>query len=49
MKSGRVQAAASYLRIVQHLEGQREARLCALKLLDEVLNIDDLEVTRYFE
>ena len=44
MKSGRVLAAASYLRIVQHLEGQREARFCALKLLDEVLNIDDLEV-----
>lgn len=40
----RVQSAASYLRILQFLEGTRESRACALKLLDETLNSDDMEL-----
>jgi len=40
----KVQTAASYLRILQYIEGKPDARLCALKLLDEALNIDDLEL-----
>jgi hypothetical protein len=44
MQTGRVQTAASYLRILQHIEGQQESRFCALKLLDEALNKEDLEV-----
>jgi hypothetical protein len=47
MQHGRVQTAASYLRILQHIEGQRDARFCALKLLDESLNREDLEVPLY--
>ncbi|PRP78824.1 hypothetical protein PROFUN_00997 [Planoprotostelium fungivorum] len=36
--------AASYLRILQYIEGHRESRLCALKLLEESLSVDDLEL-----
>jgi len=44
LQSKQVQSAASYLRILQFLEGTRESRLCALKLLEETLNTDDLEL-----
>lgn len=40
----RLRTAASFLRILQLLEGTRESRVSALKLLDESLQIDDLEV-----
>ena len=47
MRMGQSQTAASYLRIIQHLDSPREARFSALKLLDDVLNQEDLEVTCY--
>eukprot|EP01116_Phalansterium_solitarium_P024423 TRINITY_DN8953_c2_g1_i3.p1 TRINITY_DN8953_c2_g1~~TRINITY_DN8953_c2_g1_i3.p1 ORF type:complete len:699 (-),score=273.35 TRINITY_DN8953_c2_g1_i3:217-2313(-) len=41
---GSTTVAASYLRIVQNVQGLSEGRRCALKLLDVALRQDDLEL-----
>eukprot|EP01114_Cavostelium_apophysatum_P008853 TRINITY_DN2172_c0_g1_i3.p1 TRINITY_DN2172_c0_g1~~TRINITY_DN2172_c0_g1_i3.p1 ORF type:complete len:1105 (-),score=223.56 TRINITY_DN2172_c0_g1_i3:255-3569(-) len=41
----RLMTAASYLRILQLLDGQRESRQCALTLLEEALGCDDLSLS----